>query len=284
MTFKRQINKLYKLSKQIDIEKENKVFIFSDCHRGIGDKADDFNHNYEIFLDIINDYANRGYLLIELGDGDELWENNDFEEIFKTYRKIYEIYVNLSLKNKFYIIWGNHNRSWRNPKKKLNKISLFLNKKIDMQAYESLILKYENKKILLLHGHQGELINDKLWWVGKFLVRKFWRPIQLRFGLLDVTSAAKNYKIRIKTDKRFIKWVKNTNIPVIIGHTHRPSFPKEKQPLYFNSGSCIHPEGISGIEISDKKMTLIKWEESTKNKQKIIKKKIIGGPVSIKNL
>ncbi len=284
MTFKRQINKLYNFSKQIDLKKENKVFIFSDCHRGAGDKADDFNHNYELFLDIINDYANRGYLLIELGDGEELWENNDFEKIFKTYRKIYEIYVKLSLKNKFYIIWGNHNRNWKNPKKVCKKISLFLNKEIDMQAYESLILKYESKKTLLLHGHQGELINDKLWWVGKFFVRKLWRPIQLRFGLPDVTSAAKNHKIRIKADKRFIKWVKNTKIPVIIGHTHRPSFPGKKQHLYFNSGSCIHPEGISGIEISDKKMKLIKWNKSTKNKQKFIEKKIIGGPVSIKNL
>ncbi len=284
MTFKKKIKKLYNSADRININKENKIFIYSDCHRGIGDNADDFKHNHELFLKVIMDYVNLDYLLIELGDGDELWENNHFDDILKEYKKIYEIYANLSLKKKFYLIWGNHNRSRKKKKKIFKKINSLFNEKDDMESHEALVLEHGDNTIFLLHGHHGELINDKLWWVSKFLVRIFWRPIQLKLGLPDMTSPAKNHKVRIRVDKRYIKWVKETKIPVIIGHTHRPSFPKEGQVSYFNSGSCVHPKGISGIEISGKKISLIIWNMSLINGEKVIERKVIGGPLSILSL
>ena len=46
---------------------------------------------------------------------------------------------------------------------------------------------------------------------------------------------------------------------VIAGHTHRPRFPEPNELPYFNDGSCVHPRSITGIEIVDLKISLIKW-------------------------
>ena len=103
----------------------------------------------------------------------------------------------------------------------------------------------------------------------------------MKFGFSDVTSPAKNHKARIRVDKRFINCVKRTGIPVIIGHTHRPIFPKKGQVSYFNSGSCIHPKGISGIEISENNINLVKWSMSSGKEKQNIERKVMGGPISI---
>ena len=46
---------------------------------------------------------------------------------------------------------------------------------------------------------------------------------------------------------------------VIAGHTHRPRFPVERDLFYFNTGSCVHPRCITGIEIENGKIALVKW-------------------------
>ena len=49
----------------------------------------------------------------------------------------------------------------------------------------------------------------------------------------------------------------------IIGHTHRPRFPEVGEPPLFNDGSCVHPRTITGLEIENSKITLIKWQIAT---------------------
>ena len=64
------------------------------------------------------------------------------------------------------------------------------------KVYEGIILEneYNNKqRIFLIHGHQGDLINDRLWKLGRFLVRYIWKPLEI-WGLNNSTRAAKNYK------------------------------------------------------------------------------------------
>jgi len=281
MMFYRRIVKLFDRSQVIDIKKEKNVFIYSDCHRGAGDGADDFKHNRDLFLKVIKDYISTDFLLVELGDGDELWENNSFEQILKTYSEIYKIYNELSLKGKFYYLWGNHNRKWKSNVKFSKRLNNFFKVKNHIKATESLVLKYENKKLFLLHGHQGELINDRLWWIGKFFVKTIWRRFQIKFGLPDLTSPAKNYKARIRVDKRFINLVRKINVPVIIGHTHRPMFPKTGQYPYFNTGCCIHPDGITGIEIINGSINLVEWKLNKEMGKIDTVKKFLGGPLNI---
>ena len=54
--------------------------------------------------------------------------------------------------------------------------------------------------------------------------------------------------------------VGENNKILIAGHTHRPVFPKDNNSLYFNTGSGVHPNGITSIEIDNGYIALVKWE------------------------
>ncbi|GAA4946755.1 hypothetical protein GCM10023314_20050 [Algibacter agarivorans] len=55
------------------------------------------------------------------------------------------------------------------------------------------------------------------------------------------------------------KWIsKNNNLMTIIGHTYRPHFPELRDIAFFNDGSCVHPRSITGTEIENSKISLIK--------------------------
>ena len=58
-------------------------------------------------------------------------------------------------------------------------------------ATEGLILKSTcgNEELFLVHGHQGDLLNDTLWPLARFLVRYVWRHLEL-VGFLDPTGEA----------------------------------------------------------------------------------------------
>ena len=77
--FKKRLNKLLEKSETIPIDDNSKLVFFSDCHRGVGGGADDFAHNQLICIAALKHYLKEGFTYIELGDGDELWENKDFE-------------------------------------------------------------------------------------------------------------------------------------------------------------------------------------------------------------
>lgn len=130
---------------------------------------------------------------------------------------------------------------------------------------ESLILNYKGKDIFLIHGHQADFLNSVLWRFSKFLVRYIW-SIMERLGIKDFTRAAKVYPVKSKTEKKLKKWSTKNKKILISGHTHRAIFPNIGQGLYFNDGSCIHPSGITALEIVDGTLTLVKWEFKSNNK------------------
>ena len=138
-------------------------------------------------------------------------------------------------------------------------------------------MDYQNFNIFLLHGHQIDMLNSKLWFLSRFIVRYFWKYLE-GIGIKDPTSAAKNYLVKSKIEKKLKKWSMAKNIMIIAGHTHRPIYPKVGQSLYFNDGSCIHPNGITCIEIEKGKITLVKWVFSLKEENIIsVGRKVIAG-------
>ncbi len=95
------------------------------------------------------------------------------------------------------------------------------------------------------------------------MVRILWKPLNV-MGIADPTSPAKNYKELIKVERRTKKWiVENNNLVTIAGHTHRPRFPEPGDIAFFNDGSCVHPRSITGLEIENGKISLIKWQIAT---------------------
>ncbi|SNR55452.1 metallophosphoesterase [Lutibacter flavus] len=263
------ISNSFKKAKIIPLNCDSKFIIFSDCHRGDNSYTDDFTHNGTIYYHALRDYFNDDFTYIELGDGIELWENSDFNEIFKAHKNNFLLLREFHLKNRLHMLWGNHDMVLRKDKKVAKLLGSYFDEinstKKDLLKgltyNEGIILDVEgfDKNIFLIHGHQADFFNYVLWKWSRFLVQFLWKPLQI-IGIKDPTSPAKNYKELIKVERRLKKWIlANNNQMIIAGHTHRPRFPEPNELPYFNDGSCVHPQSITGIEIADMQISLIKW-------------------------
>ncbi|MBR1376215.1 MAG: metallophosphoesterase family protein [Bacilli bacterium] len=286
-----KLDKIFKNSKKYHIDDNTKLVIMSDCHRGTGDNFDNFVKNKNIVLAALRHYYINGFTYIELGDGDEMWEVDDYKDIVKEHIDTFRILKKFNDSKRLIMVYGNHDIVKRKPKvledtfhKYYNNIT---NKNedllTDLKVYESLVLDYKDHDIFLIHGHQVDLLNSTFWYLAAFLVNHLWKPLE-NIGIKDPTSAAKNYQVTKKTEKKLKKWSMINNKMLIAGHTHRPIFPKIGQSLYFNDGSCIHPNGITCIEIENGKITLVKWSFNISNdKILFVERKIVEGKEPIIN-
>ncbi|WP_282787013.1 metallophosphoesterase [Flavobacterium croceum] len=277
MSSQTRLTRAYQQAKRISFNNQDKFILFSDCHRGDGSFADDFANNRNIYFHALKQYLQNGFQYIELGDGDELWENLFFKDIFESNKNVFLLLQKFYLQNKLHMIWGNHDMVYRNPNiVKKNFSEYFDNtegKKLPLmphlQFYEGIVLQHAEtgQELFLTHGHQADFMNYVGWKLNKFLVRVLWKPLQV-WGIKDPTSPAKNYLEQIKVERRIKQWiVNNKNIITIVGHTHRPHFPSptENAINYFNDGSCVHPRSITGIEIAEGTIALVKWFIDTKD-------------------
>ena len=140
-------------------------------------------------------------------------------------------------------------------------VELFCN----LKYHEAVVLKHSDtgQELFLTHGHQADWWNYIFWKWSRFLVRILWKPLNV-MGIADPTSPAKNYKELIKVERRTKKWIAdNDNLITVVGHTHRPRFPEPGDIAFFNDGSCVHPRSITGIEIENGEISLIKWQIAT---------------------
>lgn len=285
------LKKIYEQSEVLKIDKNSKIVLMSDCHRGAGDAYDNFSKNENIFVAALNEYYKDGFTYIEIGDGDEMWEIKNYKDIVREHIRSFWLLKKFKEKDRLYMIYGNHDMVKKNElimkdtfykyyDKLLDKELDLLN---DLKIYESLILDYHGKKMFLVHGHQVDFLNSKMWKVSRFLVRHVWKYLE-QIGIKDPTSAAKNNKVSNKTEKRLKEWSKENNKIIIAGHTHRPIFPKVGDSLYFNDGSCIHPSGITAIEIANGKISLVKWEYEVDDLSRItVNKKLLEKAINIEN-
>jgi len=294
MKVEKRLQQVFAASPEILFNNNSKFILFSDCHRGDNTWADDFAHNQNIYFHALQFYYNKNFTYIEIGDGDELWETRNFFDIREAYSNIFWLLHEFYQKNRLHMIYGNHDivkkdkkfiakylYRFRDPAKHEYK-PLFEN----ITIHEGLILNHTatNKKIFLVHGHQGDFINDQIWPVGRLMVRYLWRSIQL-IGIMDPTSPSRNYKKRVGIEKKISAWAEKNNQIIIAAHTHRPSFPDKGQPPYFNSGCCVHPRCITGIEIEKGALTLIKWSVTPgKSGALCVGRDVLEGPKKISDL
>ena len=69
---------------------------------------------------------------------------------------------------------------------------------------------------------------------------------------------------------------------LIVGHTHRPKFPSELEEPYFNTGSCLFPRSITGLELNGGKIGLVDWRIRPDSEGVLhISKTYLRGPDSI---
>ncbi len=274
MSSNSRLNRAYENAVRIPFGETSKFILFSDCHRGDNSFADDFANNRNIYYHALKHYYQEGFQYIELGDGDELWENRHFESIFDAHKNVYKLLRQYHLENRLHMIWGNHDMVYKDPDY-VNKHLGHYFEPIDsrekellkgIRYHEALVLKHRDsgQELFLTHGHQADWWNYTFWRCGRFLVRVLWKPLQV-WGIADPTSPAKNYKELIKIERRIKRWILARNLLVtIIGHTHRPRFPEPGDIPLFNDGSCVHPRSITGLEIENGSIALIKWQIATK--------------------
>ena len=268
-----------------------KIIVMSDMHRGDGSGSDDFAHNSVIFKCALDHYLSQGFTYIELGDGEELWEVDAFDQIYITHTSVYDRIKQFHDPDpsisRYIKVWGNHDKKWKDNASKLS--TLFEG----IRVYEAVVIDTGKAgRILLLHGHQADpMCSGKAAFFSRFFVRHFWSRFQ-HAGAKDPTRAATNPGMCTEIDETLSSWARNNDkgISIIIaGHTHRPVYEnlslterryvesgiqgpgirKELHPgpIYYNTGSCVHPRCITGLEITMEQdlpdFKLVKWGYNT---------------------
>jgi UDP-2,3-diacylglucosamine pyrophosphatase LpxH len=289
--FKR-LDKVYEASEKLEFNDTSRIILMSDCHRGDGSWADDFFKNQNIYYSALNYYYKEDFTYIELGDGDELWKNKDMYDIVGVHRNVFELLSRFFNEGRLHFIYGNHDIVKKHVNFAKEQFSYYYSERLKkrvklfdkLKFHEGIVLYHEanNYELLLLHGHQVDFMNSTLWRFSRFLVRYFWRPLET-FGVNDPTSTAKNYERKEVVDERLTEWAKARHILVVAGHTHRPMFPNIGEELYFNDGCCVHPRCITGIEIFEGGIRLVKWSTKTREDGTLyIGRDLLGGPYKLK--
>ncbi|PKM94536.1 MAG: serine/threonine protein phosphatase [Firmicutes bacterium HGW-Firmicutes-1] len=289
-----RLSNIFESSDEIPFDDSSKIVLMSDCHRGDGSWADDFSKNQNLYVAALTHYYREKFTYIELGDGDELWENSKISNIIHIHKDVFWLLTKFYEKGRLHMVFGNHDIVKENTsyieenlhyffyEREQKYYPLFPNVKI----HEGLVLKHSitGDRIFLVHGHQADFLNSTLWRLSRFLVKHLWRRLEI-FGVNDPTSAAKNYKIKWKVEKKLRDWVIRNKQMLIAGHTHKPVFPEVADPPYFNDGSCVHPRGIIAIEITEGYILLVKWQVKTKLDGTLyVGREMIAGPRMLEDI
>lgn len=258
--YSNRISEAFQDAPELTIDEGSRIVIMSDCHRGDGSWNDSFAANRNLFLAALGEYNKNRFTYIELGDGDELWEVKDFAAIAGLYKNVFALMARFYRDDRLYLLYGNHDMVKKDPE--------FVSENFGplgfpgLKVHEGLVLSHSSGKykIYLLHGHQADFFNDRLWKLSRFLVRYLWSPLE-SLGVNDPTSASQNSSKKDLVEQRLSRWAKEQGLIIVAGHTHRPVFSAPGEGLYFNSGSCVHREYVTAVEIKDGAISLVKWSQ-----------------------
>lgn len=296
MSCQNRLDKTFEGAPRLPLNERTKYVLISDCHRGVGTSNDNFLKNQNLYYAALQHYYRMGYTYIELGDGDELWENRSMEQIIEAHGNVFFLLSRFYERGRLYMLYGNHDMVKKDSRYTAKKCSVYPrclgndthleNQPLlpDIRFYPGLILENTRSpsagEVYLTHGHQADLFNSTLWRLSRFLVRYLWKPLE-RYGVLDPTSAAKNYTRKHKTEQRLHDWALREGRILITGHTHRPALSAE-DPHYYNSGSCVHPRCITCLEIERMHIRLVKWTLAARPDMTLyVNREIISGPVPL---
>lgn len=293
MNTNKRLDEAYRAATTLTFDQNSKFIIFSDLHRGDDSISDEFTRNQNILVTALEYYYRNGYTYIEAGDGDELWEYSQFRYIRSAHSDVFTTIRKFFLKNRFYMLYGNHNIHLKNPDYVKRHYYYFNDEYTGrkeklfygLKVIESLKLVYKEngQEILIVHGHQGDLLNDQLWRLTMLSLRYFWRYLHL-VGLKNPASPSKNQTKQHYIEKNYSKWIALHNKILICGHTHRLKFPLPGEIPYFNSGCCIHTKGVTGLEILGDKILLVQWRIKAKEDgTMVIIRHVVRGPESIED-
>ena len=158
-----------------------KLIVFSDLHRGTGDRADDFRRCRRLYHGALGYYDSLDYRLFLLGDVEEIWERL-LPSIVRKYEQTLELEQRFFERGRGVRFFGNHDEAlqWQINYSQIEKY-LAGEKLIEsfrMRIFNEASDKDPLGEIYFAHGHQGQSYNA----FHRFVVSWLWAPIQMVTG------------------------------------------------------------------------------------------------------
>jgi UDP-2,3-diacylglucosamine pyrophosphatase LpxH len=255
----RRLTQVFEAAKRVPFDDDSRIVFFSDCHRGDNSRADGFARNEALFLHALNHYYRAGFTYVEVGDGDELWKNRRFSAVRRAHGRVFDLLHRFDRQGRLHLIVGNHDIQG-SQRSRVEKDGLV--------AHEGLVLHHSRtrQRVFVVHGHQVDFKSDRLRVVGRFAARHVWKRLQL-LGLGSRPSRAGGTRNRERIQQRIVEWLQANRQIVICGHTHRPVCAAYGAPPYFNTGSCLYAGYITGLEIQNGEITLVKWSAEPRTRR-----------------
>jgi UDP-2,3-diacylglucosamine pyrophosphatase LpxH len=250
----RRLTQAFDAARTIFFDDSSRLVFFSDLHRGDNSRSDAFAQNEDLFLQALAHYYRKGFTYIEVGDGDELWQNRRFSVVRRAHRRTFDLLHAFAGENRLHMIFGNHDiQGFRHRRIK----------KDGLTAHEGLILQHAqaDQSIFVVHGHQVDFKSDGIYRVSRFMTRHVWRHLQ-NMGFSDVATPVGESRNRGTLRERVSEWIDVYKRMVICGHTHTPKFAVAGATPYFNTGSGVFNGYITGLEFQNGEIALVKWLRS----------------------
>ncbi len=108
MSYYTRLNKSFEGAIRLPLNYHTKYALISDCHRGTSTSNDNFLKNQNLYYAALQYYYKTGYTYIELGDGDELWENRCMKQIIETHHDVFHLLSRFRESRRLYMLYGNH--------------------------------------------------------------------------------------------------------------------------------------------------------------------------------
>lgn len=250
----RRMTQAFRAARTVLFDDDSRLVFFSDLHRGDNTRSDAFAANEDLFVGALRHYYRRGFTYIEVGDGDELWQNRRLSDVKRAHRPSFDMLHAFAGDERLHLIFGNHDIQGFQRRRM---------KKDGLTAHEGLRLEHArtNRDIFVVHGHQVDFKSDALYRLSRLMIRHLWRHIR-NLGLADVASSISESRNRETLRQRVSEWIEAHEQMVICGHTHTPKFAAPGALPYFNAGSGVFDGYITGLEIQNGEIALVKWLRS----------------------
>ena len=249
-----RMTQAFQAARTVLFDDDSRLVFFSDLHRGDNSRSDAFAQNEDLFLGALRHYLERGFSYVEVGDGDELWQNRRLGDVKRAHRRTFDLLHTFAAVGRLHLVFGNHDIQGF-QRRRMGKDGL--------TAHEGLVLKHarNGQRIFVVHGHQVDFKSDALYRFSRLIIRHIWRHVQ-NLGITGVASSIGESRNRETIRRRVSEWIEARKQMVICGHTHTPKCAGPGEPPYFNTGSGVFDGYITGLEIQNGEIALVKWLRS----------------------
>lgn len=256
----------------LPFDDHSRFIFFSDLHRGNDGPTDAFAKNKLLFKAALRHYFEEDYTYIEVGDGDELWFNGQFSDVLVAQRDVFDILHAFDEQQRLHLLVGNHDT--------FNNLN-HQREKDGIPTRHSLLLQHSvsGQTLFVTHGHQADLTSSHFYALTRLICRSVWQPFEkmrLEREMADAIAPRPTEQQRERTypfagqgrriQSLLREWTAETRQPMICGHTHLPALPGRYKPPYFNTGSGVAPGIITGLELENGELRLVKWSPGDRGK------------------